>query len=129
MIVALPGLFSYLFWGLMSLSTFFQSYHDGVWMWQGAQCSLLECCLTEISRPRHFDIVVLTSDPPVANSTTKVPQPNDHLLEEAGSVQDGQMTLDRHHEAKENKEEDPTPNKELEEDIQILALAPMEVFK
>ena len=23
-------------------------------MWQGAQCSFLECCLTEISRPRHL---------------------------------------------------------------------------
>ena len=34
-----------------SRSTIFQSYRDGVWMWQGAQCSLLECCLTEISRP------------------------------------------------------------------------------
>ena len=29
--------------GLMSLSTIFQSYRYGVWMWQGAQCSLLEC--------------------------------------------------------------------------------------
>ena len=27
--------------GLTSLSTIFQSYHDGVWLWQGAQCSLL----------------------------------------------------------------------------------------
>ena len=35
----------------------FQSYRDGVWMWQRAQCSLLECCLTEISRPRHFDMI------------------------------------------------------------------------
>ena len=43
--------------GLTSLSTIFQSYRDGVWMWQGAQCSLLECCLTEISRPRHFDMI------------------------------------------------------------------------
>ena len=32
----------------------FQSYRDGVWMWQEAQCSLLDCCLTEISRPRHL---------------------------------------------------------------------------
>ena len=24
--------------GLTSLSTIFQSYCDGVWMWQGAQC-------------------------------------------------------------------------------------------
>ena len=43
--------------GLTSLSTIFQSYRDGVWMWQGAQCSLLECCLTEISCPRHFDMI------------------------------------------------------------------------
>ena len=26
--------------GLTSLSTIFQSYRDGVWMWQGAQCLL-----------------------------------------------------------------------------------------
>ena len=26
--------------GLTSLSTIFQSYHDGVWLRQGAQCSL-----------------------------------------------------------------------------------------
>ena len=43
--------------GLTSLSTIFQSYRDVVWMWQGAQCSLLRCCLTEISRPRHFDMI------------------------------------------------------------------------
>ena len=43
--------------GLTSLSTTFQSYRNGVWMWQGAQCSLLECCLTEISHPRHIDMV------------------------------------------------------------------------
>ena len=46
------NLFVCLFYlGFMSLSTIFQSYGDGVWMWQGAQCSLLECCLTEISCP------------------------------------------------------------------------------
>ena len=27
--------------GLTSLSTIFQSYHDGFWLRQGAQCSLL----------------------------------------------------------------------------------------
>ena len=27
--------------GLTSLSTIFQSYHDGVWLRQGAKCSLL----------------------------------------------------------------------------------------
>ena len=42
--------------GLTSLNLF-QSYCDGVWMWQGAQCSLLECCLTEISSPRHFEMI------------------------------------------------------------------------
>ena len=41
------------FWFFMSLSTIFQSYHDSVWVWQGAQCSLLECCLTEISAQTH----------------------------------------------------------------------------
>ena len=45
--------------GLTSLSTIFQSYCNGVWMWQGAPCSLLECCLTEISCPRHFEIPVV----------------------------------------------------------------------
>ena len=47
--------FSYIFFylGITSLSTIFQSYRDGVWMLQGAQRSLLECCLTEISRLRH----------------------------------------------------------------------------
>ena len=43
-----------LYSGFTSLSTIFQSYCDGVWMWQGAQCSLLECCLSKISRPRHL---------------------------------------------------------------------------
>ena len=43
--------------GLTSLSTIFQSYCDCVWMWQEAQCSLLECCLTEISHPRHFGMI------------------------------------------------------------------------
>ena len=38
----------------MSLSIIFQSYRDGVWMWQGAQCSLLECYLTEILCPIHM---------------------------------------------------------------------------
>ena len=43
----------YLFyWRFMSLSIIFQPNHDGVW--QGAQCSLLECCLTEISCPIHM---------------------------------------------------------------------------
>ena len=46
-----------LFWAYTSLSTICQSYRDGVWMWPGAQCSLLECCLTEISRPRHFGMI------------------------------------------------------------------------
>ena len=44
--------------GLTLLSTIFLSYCDGVWMWQGAQSSLLECCLDKISRPRHFDMIL-----------------------------------------------------------------------
>ena len=40
--------------GLTSLSTIFQSYHDGVWLRQGAQCSILLCCITEVSCPRHL---------------------------------------------------------------------------
>ena len=43
--------------GYTSLSTIFQLYYDGVWIWQGAQCSLLECCLAEISHPGHFDMI------------------------------------------------------------------------
>ena len=50
--VCLWCLFVCLFYsGFTSLSTIF-SHHDGIWTWQGAQCSLLECCLTEISCPR-----------------------------------------------------------------------------
>ena len=37
-----------------SLSTVFQSYSDGVWVWHWAKCSLLECCFTEISHPRYM---------------------------------------------------------------------------
>ena len=33
--------------GLRSLSTIFQSYHDGVWL-------RLLCCVTKVSYPRHF---------------------------------------------------------------------------
>ena len=40
--------------GFTSLWTNFQSYCDGIWMWQGAQCSLLECCLTEIAPLKHL---------------------------------------------------------------------------
>ena len=40
--------------GLTSLSTIFQSYHDGVWLRQGAQCSRLLSCVTKVSYPRHF---------------------------------------------------------------------------
>ena len=40
--------------GLTSLSTIFQSYHDSVWLRQGAQCSLSLCCVTEVSCPRHL---------------------------------------------------------------------------
>ena len=38
----------------MLLTTIFQVCPYGVWMWQGAQCSLSVCCLTEISCPRHM---------------------------------------------------------------------------
>ena len=38
---------------LTSLSTNFQSYHDGVWLRQGAQSSLLLCSVTAVSCPRH----------------------------------------------------------------------------
>ena len=40
--------------GLTSLSIIFQSYHDGVWLRLGAQCSLLLCCVNEVSYPRHL---------------------------------------------------------------------------
>lgn len=40
--------------GLLLLSTSFQSYRHGVWLRQGAQCSLLKCCLTEVSCRRHL---------------------------------------------------------------------------
>ena len=40
--------------GLTSLSTIFQSYHDDIWLRQGAQCSLLLCCVTEVSYSRHL---------------------------------------------------------------------------
>ena len=40
--------------GLTSLSTIFQSYHDGIWLRQGAQCSLSLCCVTEASCLSHF---------------------------------------------------------------------------
>ena len=40
--------------GLTSLSTIFLSYHDSVWLRQGAQCTLLLCCVTEVSCPRHL---------------------------------------------------------------------------
>ena len=58
-ITSWKGIYPCLFvwFGLNVAFNLFQSYRDGVWMWQGAQCSLLECCLTEISRPRHFDMI------------------------------------------------------------------------
>ena len=39
--------------GFMKVSTILQSYWDSVKIWRGVQCSLLECCLTEISHPRY----------------------------------------------------------------------------
>ena len=49
-------MFVYLFVcsGLTTLSTIFQSHHNGVWLRLGAQCSLLLCCLTEVSCPGHL---------------------------------------------------------------------------
>ena len=35
--------------GLRSLSTIFHSHYDGVWLRQGAQCSLLLWCISEVS--------------------------------------------------------------------------------
>ena len=55
LLVLYINLFVFVLVGLyVAFSTIFQSYRDGVWMWQGAQCSLLECCLTEILCPRHL---------------------------------------------------------------------------
>ena len=56
--------------GLTSLSTIFQSYHDGVWLRQGAQCSLLYCCLTEVSCPRHLTWYHTQSHYPDTGSTS-----------------------------------------------------------
>ena len=39
--LAVPTVCVCVYSGLTSLSTIFQSYHDGVWLRQGAQCSLL----------------------------------------------------------------------------------------
>ena len=36
--------------------TIFQSYLSSVWMWQGAHYSILECCLPEISCPKHIQM-------------------------------------------------------------------------
>ena len=44
--------------GLTSLSTIFQSYSDSVWtVADSSLCSLLECCITVILCPRHFDMI------------------------------------------------------------------------
>ena len=40
--------------GLTSLSTIFQSYHDGVWLRQGARCRLLLSPITAKSCHRHL---------------------------------------------------------------------------
>ena len=39
---------------LTTFSTIFQSYHDGVWLRQEGKYSLLLCCVTEVSCPRHL---------------------------------------------------------------------------
>ena len=55
--------------GLTSLSTNFQSYHNGVWLRQGAQYSLLLCCVIEVSCPRvdmiPHPVIILTLPRPV----------------------------------------------------------------
>ena len=66
--------------GLTSLSTYFQSYHDGVWLRQGAQCSLLQCCLTEVSCPRHLTWYHTQSHYPDTGSTTLVWLPGEEQL-------------------------------------------------
>lgn len=40
--------------GLTFFSTIFQSNHDFVWLGQGVQSSILQCCLIVLSSPRHF---------------------------------------------------------------------------
>ena len=67
--------------GFTSLATIFQSYFDSVCMRQEAQCSLLDCCLTEISCPRQdippcqitltsvWPVLVILSDSKIAPST------------------------------------------------------------
>ena len=55
---------------LASLSTIFQSCHDGVYLQQGAQCSLLYRCLTEVSWPRHFTWYQTQSHYPDTGSTS-----------------------------------------------------------
>ena len=54
---------------LMSLSIIFQSYHDGVWLRQEAQCSLLLCRVTEVSCPRHLTLYYTQSHYPNTAST------------------------------------------------------------
>ena len=39
---------------LLKCVFWFQSYHNGVWVLRDAQCSLLGCCLTEVSCLRHL---------------------------------------------------------------------------
>ena len=55
----------------VSLSTIFQSYCNGVWMWQGAQCSLLELPYWNIrsetqrwyfTQSNHIDTELTSSD-------------------------------------------------------------------
>ena len=58
--------------GLTSLSKNFQSYHDDVWLRQGAQCSLLLCCVTELSCPRHLTWYHTQSHYPDTASTSPI---------------------------------------------------------
>ena len=52
-----------------------QSYLDGVWLRQGAQCSLLLCCVTEVSWPRHLTWYHTQSHYPCTASTSSSTSP------------------------------------------------------
>ena len=53
----------------------FYSYHDGVLLRQGAQCSLLLCCVTEVSCPRHLTWYHTQSHYPDTASTSPTSSP------------------------------------------------------
>ena len=69
---------------LMSLSIIFQSYHDGVWLRQEAQCSLLLCRVTDVSCPRHLTLYYTQSHYPNTASTN--PSSTPRLSAKAGAA-------------------------------------------